>query len=135
MSSNFTYQKKEKLKSRKLIGQLFSTGKSFHVFPVKLIYLEIKDEIDFPLKVGVGVSSKFFKNASDRNRIKRLIREVYRLEKNILHDYLQIQNRTLILFFLFTDKSLPEYQQIKTKIPLLLQRLIIELNENNATIA
>ena len=85
--------------------------------------------------MGVGVSSKFFKNASDRNRIKRLIREVYRLEKNILHDYLQIQNRTLILFFLFTDKSLPEYQQIKTKIPLLLQRLIIELNENNATIA
>ena len=135
MATDFTYRQQEKLKSRKLIGQLFSHGKSFHIFPVKLIYLEIKEAVDYPVKAGVGASSRHFKKATDRNRIKRLLREAYRGEKKNLRDYLQAQNRAVIFFLLFTDKTVPDYGLIKAKMPLLLQRLIHELNENIPTVA
>jgi len=130
MCANFTYQQQEKLKSRKLIGQLFSHGKSFHIFPVKLIYLEINEVVDYPVKTGVGASSRNFKKATDRNRIKRLLREAYRGEKITLHNYLQAENRKVVFFLLFTGKAVADCELIKAKMPLLMQRLIHELNEN-----
>ncbi len=132
MCANFTYQQQEKLKSRKLIGQLFSHGKSIHIFPVKLIYLELKEVVDYPVKAGVGASSRNFKKATDRNRIKRLLREAYRGEKITLHNYLQAQNRKVVFFLLFTGKTITDCELIKAKMPLLMQRLIHELNENIA---
>lgn len=88
-------------------------------------------ETDFAAKVGVGVSARNFKKAVDRNRIKRLLREAYRTEKIILHNYLAQQNRQVIFFLLYTDKIIPAYAEIKNKMPLILSRLIKELNENN----
>ena len=64
-----------------MLNQLFAEGKSFSVFPVKVFYLPIQKEGKQMIKVGVGVSARNFKKAVDRNRIKRLLRECYRLNK------------------------------------------------------
>jgi len=132
MPKIFSYGKNEKLKSRKLLEQVFSEGKSFTVFPVKVFYLKPNTPLDFPVKVGVGVSGKHFKKAVDRNRIKRLLREAYRTEKLALHKYLQEQNKHVVVFLLYIDKVLPEYAVIKTKMPLILERIIKQLNEAGA---
>ena len=130
MPKIFTYSKEEKLKSRKLLEQLFKNGKNFNLFPVKVFYMHGDERSDFPVKAGVGAGARNFKKAVDRNRIKRLLREAYRTEKNILHEYLEQQNMQVIFFLLYVDKVMPGYAEIKNKMPLILARLIKELNEN-----
>jgi len=129
----FTYNKKEKLKSRKLLQKLFSEEKSFTVFPIKVIYLETKTSLDSPVKVAVGASGRHFKKAVQRNRIKRLLRECYRTEKLPLHSFLEQHNKQLIVFLLYIDKVLLEYAVIKTKMPFIIQKLVKALNEKNSS--
>ena len=128
MAKEFSYNKKEKLKSKKQLDQLFQKGKSFTVFPVKVFYA-LADEQDNVIKTGVGVSSRHFKKAVQRNRIKRLLREAYRTEKQPLHAYLNNNKKQLVLFLLFIDKELPQYGLLKEKMKLCIQRLIHALNE------
>jgi len=132
MAKTFSYSAKEKLKSRKLMEELFSGGKSFSVFPVKLFYKEVKEPIDFPVKAGVGASSKRFKKAVERNRIKRLLRESYRLNKLPLIEFATREKKQVAVFFLFIDKVLPDYTILQEKMPLLIDKLIKQLNENTA---
>lgn len=74
----------EKLKSKILIDRLFAEGRSLHKFPVKLIYLPIKDLDLQSNKTGVSVPKRNFKKAVDRNYLKRLLREAYRKNKYIV---------------------------------------------------
>ncbi len=104
--------------------QLFAKGKSFLVFPVKVFYMEIADETDGPIKVGVGASSKVFKKAVHRNRVKRLLREAYRLNKIPLHEFAQANNKQVAVFMLYIDKTLPQMPQLTAKMPLVIDKLI-----------
>lgn len=129
MAKLFSYSAKEKLKSRKLMDELFAGGSSFSLFPIKVIYKEIPQPLDFPVKAGVGASSKRFKNATDRNRIKRLLRENYRLNKLPLIEFATNHNKGLAVFFLFIDKTLPDHDLLQSKMPLVIDKLINRLNE------
>jgi ribonuclease P protein component len=80
---NNTLGKKERLKSRKLIGRLFEEGTSIKNFPFRLVYLSTEITSVFSVKASFSVPKRNFKKAVDRNRIKRLIREAYRLEKKM----------------------------------------------------
>jgi ribonuclease P protein component len=130
MAKQFSYGRQEKLKSRKLIEQLFSRGKSFTVFPLKVLYLRPDEPMDFHVKAGVGASGRIFKKAVERNRIKRLLREAYRTEKQPLCKFLQDANKQAAIFILYIDKAMPVYKTIKDKMPVALNRLIKELNGN-----
>lgn len=126
MAKQFTLGKNERLKSRKLIEQLFSEGKSFVIIPFKVYYLffpltthrhsERSEGSPLTIQFGVGVSAKNFKKAVDRNRIKRLTRESYRLQKNPLREKLKSKNIQLNLFFIYTGKELPEYDEVYKKV-------------------
>ena len=87
MTKAFSYNKQEKLKSKKQLDHVFKSGKNFTLFPVKVFFV-FTEEQDNIIKTGVGVSSRFFKKAVHRNRIKRLLREAYRTEKLPLHIFL-----------------------------------------------
>jgi ribonuclease P protein component len=104
-----------------LIQQLFKEGKSFAVFPLRIIYLQIENQ-QTPLKAGFTVNSKSFKKAVDRNRIKRLMRETYRLQKNKLLNHLE-NNKNVAVFFIYTGKELPEYKLLFEKMKTALERL------------
>jgi len=123
----FSYPKKEKLKSQKLIDQLFSEGKSVSAFPLRMVYLktEFNDEVRF--KTGVSVSKRNFKNAVDRNRIKRLLREAYRLNKtayfnNILESY--------ALMILYIGKDGTDFDSVEIKMKQLLDTFSKKVSQN-----
>lgn len=130
MEKRFSYNKQEKLKSKKQLDRLFKSGKSFTIFPVKVFFV-FTDEQDNIIKTGVGVSSRHFKKAVHRNRIKRLLREAYRTEKLPLHASLNKTGKKLAVFLLFIDKAMPEYALLKQKMQLCMQRLIHEVDIKN----
>jgi ribonuclease P protein component len=128
LAKTFTLGRNERLKQRKFIEQLFKEGKSFSVFPFRVYYLFPK-ELSSPLQAGFSASTRNFKKAVDRNRIKRIAKEAYRLQKTVLIDELKLRNLKLAVFFIYTDKSLPAFEVIKTRIQVALQKLITIIHE------
>ena len=111
MGIRFSLGKSERLKSRKLIDQLFSEGKKFSIGTVRVFHL-ISEAGDKGIQFGAGAGSRSFKKAVDRNRIKRLLRESYRLQKNQLKEVMVKQNKQLLVFFLYTGKELPVFEEV-----------------------
>ena len=91
-------------------------------FPVKAIYLLVEEQ-DFALKAGFAVSSKNFKKAVERNRVKRLMRESYRVQKNYLSEQLISTGQQLVVFFIYTSKELPDYHQVFQQMQIVLERI------------
>ena len=120
-----TFGKSERLKSRKQIGLLFSHGKKLSCPPFLVYYLvENRVENDSSvLQMGAGVSTKNFRKAVLRNRIKRLIREAYRLQNGDLKIALSQAQLNLKLFIIYTDKTLPDYLVLKDKMLVVLQKI------------
>ena len=82
------------------------------------------------LQFGIGVSSKNFKSAVDRNRIKRLTREAWRLQKNELKEKLKASNKQLNVFFIYIGKALPDFPTVKDKVAVALKKLADKIDEN-----
>ena len=122
----FTYSKKEKLKSKKLIDQLFTVGQSVSAFPLRLVYLSTPLEDDVVAKTGVSVSKRNFKTAVDRNRIKRLMREAYRLNKAAFFNNLSTQHAFMILYI---GKDKPKFAEIETKMKTLFEKFSNKISE------
>lgn len=118
---NFTYNKYEKLKSRKLIKQLFESGKAISVFPLRLVYLKVEHDGNFLLQTGVSVSKRNFKLAVHRNRIKRMMREAYRQNKNTLYKSL---DEKYIFMFIYLGKSEIDYNKLNNKMKILMKTFI-----------
>ena len=117
------FPKAEHLKSRKQIEELFAGGKSFFVHPVK-VYWKIASQQSAPdVKVGVSASKRNFKKAVDRNRVKRLLLEAYRLNKRETIDIFNSRQKSLQVFFIYVDKSLPTFENLETKMKASLKRL------------
>ena len=111
MSKQFTLGKEERLKSRKQTELLFSGGKKFVSGSLRVYYLYNAAE-KTQLLFGVGVSTKLFKKAASRNRVKRMIRETYRLQKKELRDIVEVTGKSVHVFFIYTGKDLPVYEEL-----------------------
>ena len=83
-----------------------------------------------PVLFGIGVSSKNFKKAVDRNRVKRLVRESYRLQKTELQKKLREKKLSLNLFFIYTSRDIPGFITVKENLKLILDRMINIADEN-----
>ena len=129
MSSQFTFQKKDKLKSRKQTQFLFAKGQSMNSFPIKLIYTLESNEPG-SVQTGVGAPSRTFRKAVARNRVKRLLREGYRLERpEFIASSVDALNKLRVnLFFLYTDATVISQKEIQEKIKQLLSRLSEKIN-------
>jgi ribonuclease P protein component len=119
-----TLGKNERLKSRKLIDELFSNGKKFTITPYRVLYL-IKKGAPSTLQFSVTAGSKQFKKAVDRNRIKRLVREAYRLQKTTLQNKLKDENIQLAIFLIYTGNELPVYKDVYAKMTSILEKLTV----------
>jgi len=82
------------------------------------------------LQFGVGVSAKNFKRAVDRNRVKRLTREAWRLQKNELKEKTKAAQMQLNVFFIYTGKELPDFKTVKDKVAVALKKLADKIDEN-----
>jgi len=121
-SPDYTFPKSEHLCLKKQFELLVKSGKSFLVYPFKVVYIE-PDELEVPVKIGISVSKKYSKRAVRRNRIKRLTREAYRLNKSVLHEFLSSENKKLILLFVYVGKEEYDYNFMQQKICLVLKKL------------
>ena len=117
-----TFRKEEKLKKKNLITDLFASGKSTSVFPLKMVYLKNDHESPFKVQAGVSVSKRNFKSAVDRNRIKRLMRESYRKNKHLIYN--DDDTKKHILMFIYQAKREVSYEQMEEKMNELIQKFL-----------
>lgn len=87
-------------------------------------------ENEVGLKAGFSASTKNFKKATDRNKIKRSMREAYRLQKIDLEVQLSLANKAVNIFFIYTGKEVPKYDLIFEKTGNVLKRIINLTDEN-----
>lgn len=117
-----TFNKLERLKSKKRIEQLFTEGKSLTAYPLKLVFLELEHDSPAKIQAGVSVSKRNFKRAVDRNRIKRLMREAYRKNRQII--YGSEDTKKQIFMFIYQGKKEPSYQLVEQKMKELLTKFL-----------
>lgn len=117
----FTYPKNEKLKSKRTIDLLFSEGKSVSKYPLRLVFVENPSEEKELIKMGVSVSKKYFKHAVDRNYFKRVLRECYRLNKNVLTENIE---KPYAFMFFYQSKDRLTYQEINEKTIQLFKKFV-----------
>jgi len=130
MPRQFTIGKEERLKSRKLIERIFETGKKFSEGSFRVFYVIEKNNRPV-LQFGAGVSGKVFKKATDRNRIKRLTREAWRLQKNDLQKTAGNNQQSVYVFVIFTKNEIPDYRDVYGMINKILLKLIKNTGDNS----
>ncbi len=131
MKKPFSLSKSERIKSKKAIETLFQSGEAFFSFPYRIVYKATASaEANAPalsaegLQMAVSVPKRFFKRAHDRNRIKRLTREAYRLQKPYLAEITRQQGKTLQLMLVFQGKTLPDYITCCKAVEKIIQTLL-----------
>lgn len=122
------FPKKEKLKSETLIQRLFTEGKSISSYPLKLIYMPTNGASDIKIQCGVTVSKRNFKSAVKRNRIKRLLRESYRLNKE--EKFNNIEGNFAFLF-LYLGKKMPLYEEVERHMKKILEQFLIKISNED----
>ncbi|PNQ74823.1 ribonuclease P protein component [Hanstruepera neustonica] len=123
------YSHKEKLKGKKRIDQLFTEGQSVSAYPLRMVYLETELDDNVIAKTGVSVSKRHFKKAVDRNRIKRLLREAYRLNKTAYFNNITTQYAFMILY-IGNDK--PTYVEVEQSMNKLFKKFVEMESKKNS---
>jgi ribonuclease P protein component len=127
---SFKYCKKDKLKSKKNIEQLFNEGKAITAYPLRLIYLKTEFDDGSTLKTGISVSKKLHKTAVSRNRIKRLLREAYRLNKPL---YFNNSSSSYAFMILYLSKDGTTFDKLNHSIQLLFKKFLDKTSDNEKT--
>ncbi|MCM4154990.1 ribonuclease P protein component [Gramella sp. AN32] len=124
---NQRFGKEEKLKSSKLIEKLFSEGKSLKAYPLKLVYVPVASIENRQIQAGFSVPKRLVKTAVDRNRTKRILREVYRKNKYLVSNDLK---SSYAFMFIYINKQLSDYETLE-KCMLKIMQLFNEKRRNN----
>ena len=126
----YTFNKNERLCSKKLIERLFAGGnKSFPTFPLRVVYMPLApEENTADASILISVPKKRFKHAVKRNHVKRQIREAYRVNKHILLDALQAKETPtkMILAFIWLDNKIHSTEEVGYKV----KKLLVHIAEN-----
>ncbi len=126
MSARF--YKKERLKSRKVIGSLFKEKQSVGSFPLRFFYIKSLAEDSFFLQSAFSVSKKYFKKAVDRNRLKRLMRECLRLNKERLLLFLDDKGIKIAGMWVYLGSEIIDYQEMNKAMIKSINKLMTDLN-------
>lgn len=126
MENKNTFKKIERLSSKKDISFLIQKGKQIRNFPffVRFYFPEISDSW---AKILISVPKKKFKHAYQRNRIKRLIREAYRLNKHEMIDCLKKNNKKILISFSYFDTLMPDFKLVQSKIISIISSICSEI--------
>lgn len=127
--SAFTFKKEERLKSRKTISSLFKDGKSFAVFPLRLIWTTTDTTNTFPVQFTASVPKRSFPKAVHRNRIRRQVKEAYRLHKHELYEALADSDQQFAFMLLYIAKEEKTYVDIEKSVKKVIKRFIQQLNK------
>jgi ribonuclease P protein component len=130
MKHQLTLPKKEHLCGEIRITRLFTEGKAFIVYPLRVVYRIDENSDSEPVRMMVSVPKKRFKRAVKRNRIKRLMREAYRLNKAALWDIIQQKKLNLQIAFNYVSDEIVDYVLIEEKMKIALKRISDKIENN-----
>lgn len=128
----YTLPKSERIHLKKEIDELFAQGKGFVAYPLRVVYRTepaVGAEGIPPAVMLVSVGKKYFKRANKRNRVKRLVREAYRLNKHKLWEMVGLYGLSIRLAFMFVGKDLPSYSAVEGSVQKAFSRIAKELNQ------
>jgi len=128
MTPTFTFPKKEHLCGEIRVGKLYAEGKAFIVYPLRVVYKIAPQTGDVAVKVLVSVPKKRFKHAVDRNRIKRLMREAYRLNKIHLYQLAVEKGVEVQIAFNYVADVELDYETLSRKMTKALNQISEKLN-------
>lgn len=128
---DYKFSRKEHLKSRKSIQKLFTSGRYIKAFPLRIQYsiLSDREKDSSRIQAAFVVSKRNFKLAVDRNRIKRLMIEAFRLNKQLLLKELESSNRSIHLMVIYANNTEKEYHQIDKSMQKGIKKLCAEFNK------
>lgn len=109
----YGFSKDERLHSQKLIKELFDEGSSFFLFPFKVLVLNVPAEVSGTNQALFSVSKKKFKKATDRNQVKRRMREAYRLHKHLIAT---TRAQKKLIAFIYVSSDILTFQTIESKM-------------------
>ena len=124
-AGRFTLGKEERIAGRSLVETLFKGGgsRSMSYYPLRIVYCLVAQEKS-PVRILVSVPKRCFKRAVKRNRVKRQVREAYRLNKHLLDERMvTLSGQSLALAFVWLDDHLRESKEVEQKVRTLLVRL------------
>jgi ribonuclease P protein component len=135
-----TFKKRERLCSKKLLDKLFRKGSALQSKNFRFLYCFLNEQektalninTNSPIQIVVSVSKKSFKNAVDRNYIKRITREIYRTKKSSLYELVSSQNQKMLLAIIYTGKQIVEYADADIQITNGLNLLGTKIKTNEA---
>lgn len=131
MTNQYTFGKNERLAGRNSVERLFGTGKSFNLNPFKIFYTVEETGMPVDVRILVAVSKKKFRHAVDRNRLKRVIREAYRLNKSLLLNNLTTHTSSLNIGFVYVDSEKnPSFAIIQKSMITCLEKIARLVNAN-----
>jgi ribonuclease P protein component len=120
----YTFPKAEHLKSTKTIQLLFNSGQQVFQYPFKVMFLIDEQHLGYP-QVLCSASKRFFKHAVDRNKIKRMTKEAYRLHKPHL---LPIEDgKIMAIAFIYVGKKIEPYATMHQSMKKALQKLLASI--------
>jgi len=123
----FGFSKQERICKRNDFHELLSDGQSIYCYPFRCVYLW-RDSSSFSVRVAVSVSRRRFKHAVDRNKVKRLVRESYRLEKHQLYQHYADCNQSLDIIIIYTDTKILSFSLFRKSFIKLINKLIKKNN-------
>ncbi|NWJ49336.1 MAG: ribonuclease P protein component [Bacteroidetes bacterium] len=118
-----TFRKAERLCSKKLITDVFEKGHSFYIKPFKTLWIDTTLSTSAPVQLLITVPKRYIRDSWQRNSIKRLIREAYRLNKDPFYSILQQKQKQCALAIVYTGRKIITATEAESAIILILCRL------------
>lgn len=123
---SFTFDRNERLKSRKTIAGLFKNGRSYVAYPLRVVWSFTLAGEQGRATVAISVSKRTFKTAVQRNRIKRQIREAYRLHKQAFYEHLETSQQHVSLMLIYVAKEPLPYAEIEAGVKKMIRKFPLE---------
>lgn len=116
MEQRFTFSKQEKLTGETVVTELFQKGASYISYPVRVVWFATIEDKNPGIKVLMSVPKKKLKHAVDRNRVKRLLREAYRLHKHELTEMVSIHGLKVEMAFVWIPSEVLDFEKVERKV-------------------
>lgn len=113
----------ERIKSKLILEQVYNEGALIKAYPIKIKFLEIDALTDHTVQIVISIPKRIIKKATARNRIRRQLKEIYRLNKAQLVEKYQTKNKGLALFLIYTGKESPTFGHLENKLKELISKL------------
>ncbi len=113
----------ERIKSKLILEQVYNEGTLIKAYPLKIKFLEVEELTENTVQIVISIPKRIIKKATARNRIRRQLKEIYRLNKTQLIEKYQTKNKGLALFLIYTGKESPTFDHLENKLKELISKL------------